>query len=84
LNYATFNFYAYLRNCTEIWTYDETYGAWIAYEIKDDAGNTIYKFSIELPTTAAIPGYDLVVFLGITAVTSVGIIYLLMKKKRQT
>jgi len=73
--------FKYLEACQEIWTYDETYGAWIAYEIKDDTGNIIYKFSIELSTLPAIPGYD-ILLLCITASGSIGIIYLLIKKKR--
>ncbi len=55
-------------------------GAWIPYEIKDDVGNTIYKFSIELSTLPAIPGYD-IILLCITASGSIGIMDLLIKKK---
>lgn len=71
----------YLEDCTETWTYDGTYGAWIAYNIEDNETNTIYEFSIELPTEAAISGYGLPLIIGITGFTSVGIIYIVMKKK---
>lgn len=71
----------YQENCTEIWTYDTTYGAWIGYEILDNETNTIYKFSIEL-AIPGIPGYELPVIFGVAAVTLIGVIFVVMKKKR--
>ncbi|MHA2430859.1 MAG: Loki-CTERM sorting domain-containing protein [Promethearchaeota archaeon] len=73
--------FTYLEDCTEIWTYDGTYGAWISYEILDNETNTIYEFSIELPTAAEIPGFELTIILSTAVVTSIGLIYVLMKKK---
>lgn len=71
----------YQENCTEIWEYDTTYGAWISYKILDNETNTIYEFSIELPAAAAIPGYELTIILGVATLTSIGLISVLMKKK---
>jgi len=83
INYAPpYGVYAFYENCTETWTYDGTYGAWIAYKIADNETNTIYEFSIELPTEAAIPGFELPLIIGITGFTSVGMIYIVMKKKK--
>ena len=72
----------YLEDCTETWTYDETYGAWIGYQIKDNETNIIYEFSIELPSTAAIPGFELPVLVGVIATCVLSIIYVSKKKKK--
>ncbi len=72
----------YLEDCTETWTYDETYGAWIGYQIKDNENNIIYEYSIDLPTTAAIPGFELQIVLSITMGITVSLIYIIMKKKQ--
>lgn len=72
----------YLEDCTETWTYDETYGAWIGYQIKDNENNVIYEFSIDLPTTAAIPGYELPIVLGIFSIATIGLIVLIKNKKK--
>ncbi|MGB5911221.1 MAG: hypothetical protein WBH31_08525 [Promethearchaeia archaeon] len=81
-DWDSFFTFQYLEDCTEIWEYDSTYGAWIGYKILDNETNTIYEFSIEL-AISEIPGFELSVFLGITAMTTVGIIYTLMKKKNK-
>ncbi|MFX1329732.1 MAG: hypothetical protein ACFE91_16510 [Promethearchaeota archaeon] len=73
--------YTYLEDCTETWTYDRTYGAWIGYEIKDDQNNTIYKFYIDLPGGAEIPGYEFAVLISVSIAAFVGLIYIAMKKK---
>ncbi|KKK40153.1 MAG: hypothetical protein Lokiarch_53660 [Candidatus Lokiarchaeum sp. GC14_75] len=72
----------YLENCTETWTYDETYGAWIGYQIKDNETNIIYEFSIELPSTAAIPGFEIPILLSISVGITISLIYVIMKKKQ--
>ncbi|MFX0019735.1 MAG: hypothetical protein ACFFAK_10525 [Promethearchaeota archaeon] len=82
INYANLNVYTYYEDCTEIWTYDGTFGAWIGYEIRDNETNTIYKFSIDLPTAAEIPGFELTIVLGTAVMTSIGLIYVLIKKKK--
>jgi hypothetical protein len=74
--------HTYLEDCTETWTYDETYGAWIGYKIQDNATNTIYEFSIELPTAAAIPGFELPILLGVSISATIGLIYVIIKRKR--
>lgn len=71
--------FQYLENCTEIWTYDRTYGAWIGYKILDDTNTKIYEFSIEL---GGIPGFDFSITLGVTLAGAIGIIFVLMKKKK--
>jgi len=73
--------FQYLENCTEIWTYDTTYGAWIGYKILDNETNTIYEFSIEL-TIPGIPGYEVPMILGVATVTIIGVLFVVMKKKR--
>jgi len=78
-SFPAMTFYAYLENCTETWTWDETFGAFIGYKLQDDAGNTIYEFEIELP---GIPGYEISMLLGITAVSIIGMIYIVIRKKR--
>jgi len=82
VNYLTLDFYAYLENCTETWTYDTTYGAWIGYNIKDNEGNVIYEFSIELPSGAEIAGYELPIVIGVASIGIISLIFIVMKKKR--
>jgi hypothetical protein len=73
--------FTYYEDCTEIWTYDTTYGAWIGYKILDNETNTIYEFSIELPAIAEIPGFELITFAGVTLAGIIGLIYVARKKK---
>ena len=74
--------FQYLEDCTETWTYDATYGAWIGYKIQDNETNTIYEFSIELPTTPAIPGFEITILLGVSMGMTVILIFVIMKKKK--
>ena len=74
--------FQYLANCTETWTYDATYGAWIGYKIEANA-TTIYEFSVELPALPGIPGYEIPILMGITGFSAVGLIYLVMKKRNK-
>ncbi|MFX1454438.1 MAG: hypothetical protein ACFFDB_03600 [Promethearchaeota archaeon] len=74
--------YQYLEDCTETWTYDETFGAWISYKIQDNESNTIYEFSIDLTTAAQIPGFELPIILSVSISLTVGLIYIIIKKKR--
>ena len=74
--------FQYLEDCTETWTYDTTYGAWIGYKIQDDRSNTIYEFSIELPTEAEIPGFEIPLLLGVTMGMMVVLIFVIMKKRK--
>ncbi|MFO7796968.1 MAG: hypothetical protein ACQERB_16950 [Promethearchaeati archaeon] len=68
----------YLEDGSETWSYSSN-GALISYELKDSEGTTAYKFELELPE---IPGYELTIFLGITAISMIGIITLVKKKKQ--
>ena len=79
---AFFYGHTYLEDCTEIWSYDATYGAWIGYKIQDNETNTIYEFSIELPTGAEIPGFELPVLLGASMGMTVVLIFVIMKKRK--
>jgi hypothetical protein len=72
--------FQYLANCTETWTYDTTYGAWIGYKIVAN-DTTIYEFSVELPALPGIPGFEMAILLGTTGFSAIGLIYLVMKKK---
>ncbi len=83
MNDFSFDFtFQYHEDCTEIWTYDTTYGAWIGYKIQDNRTNTIYEFSIELPTTPEIPGFELFVLLGVSTGTMMVLIFAIMKKRK--
>ena len=82
-NDFSFDFsFQYLENCTETWSYDATYGAWIGYKIQDNETSTIYEFSIELPTSAEIPGFELSVLLGASMGIMVVLIFVIMKKRK--
>jgi hypothetical protein len=72
----------YYEDCTETWTYGETYGAWIGYKIEDNESNVIYEFSIDLPTSVKIPGFEVSIVLGVSICTLIGLIYIKMKKKK--
>ncbi len=72
-----------LQDCTETWTYDSTYGAFIGYKLVNSTGTTVYEFKIELSTEAAIPGFELTIILGISGFTCVTIIYIVIKKKEK-
>ena len=72
----------YLQDCTEIWTFDETYGAFIGYKIVNATNTVIYEFSIELPGGTEIPGYELPIIIGVTSVGMISLIFIIMKKKR--
>ena len=74
--------HTYLEDCTETWTYDATYGAWIGYKIQDNETNTIYEFSIELPAAPAIPGFEIPILLGVSMGMTVILIYAIMKKRK--
>ncbi|MFX1446733.1 MAG: hypothetical protein ACFFCG_01190 [Promethearchaeota archaeon] len=75
----TLAFFTYYHNCTETWTWDGTFGAWIGYKIEANS-TVIYEFSVELPTAAAIPGFELSVLLGISMGMTVVLIFVIMKK----
>jgi len=72
----------YLEDCTETWTYDSTYGAWIGYKIQDNETNTIYEYSIELATAAEIPGFEISLLLGASMGMMVVLIFVMMKKRK--
>lgn len=81
-DYVNAKYYVYYQACTETWTYDETYGAWIGYKLQDNADNVIYEFSIELPSGAVIPGYELLIITGVSAIGIISLTYATIKKKR--
>jgi len=74
--------FQYLEDCTETWTYDATYGAWIGYKIQDNETKKIYEFSIELPTAPEIPGFETPILLGVSMGMTVILIYAIMKKRK--
>jgi hypothetical protein len=82
-NFSFFlNLFQYQEDCTEIWTYDETYGAYLGYKIVDNETNVIYEYSWEAPSGAAISGYHLPIVIGIASIGIVSLIFIVMKKKR--
>lgn len=74
--------YTYNEDCTEIWTYDTLYGAWIGYKIEDDQHNKIYEFFFDISGGAEIPGYELPIIIGVASISIVGIIFIVIKKKK--
>lgn len=75
--------YQYLENCTETWTFDETYGAWIGYKLQDNETNTIYEFNIGLPASAGIPGFELPIVIGAIAIGIISVIVTRIRKRRE-
>lgn len=73
--------FQYQANCTETWSYDGTYGAWIGYKLQANS-TTIYEFSIELPTAPEIPGFELPVLLGASMGMMVVLIFVIKKKRK--
>lgn len=69
----------YQENCTETWTYFDN-GALIGYSLVNNESKTVYEFRIVLPG-AEIPGYEFSIFIGVSAITMIGLVYY-MKKKR--
>jgi hypothetical protein len=81
-NYSFFlNLFQYQEDCTEIWTYDETYGAYLGYKILDNESNVIYEYSWE-PPSGGISGYDLPIVIGIGSIGIISLIFIVMRKKR--
>ncbi|MFW9938801.1 MAG: hypothetical protein ACFFD5_14225 [Candidatus Thorarchaeota archaeon] len=78
-SWSAATYYQYLENCTETWIFDETYGAFIGYKLQDNESNVIYEFAWLAP---GIPGFELTIFLGITAISVIGLIYTMMRKKK--
>ena len=73
----------FLTDYTAIFTFDSKYGIYHSFRLLDDEDNVIYELDskITLPTKAAIPGYELAVFLGITSFAIICVIYIYTKKK---
>jgi len=69
----------YQQNCTETWTYYDN-GALVGYSLVNNTGTTVYEYSIVLPG-AEIPGYDLSIFIGISTITMIGLVYYVKKKR---
>ena len=62
-----------------VWTWD-TDGVYQGSEAIVD-GDTIYEIALKKSFLERIPGYELPILLGITAMSTVGLIYIIMKKK---
>ncbi|MFW9828651.1 MAG: hypothetical protein ACFFEY_13750 [Candidatus Thorarchaeota archaeon] len=80
--WSFFYSFQYLENCTEIWTYDGTYGAYIGYKILDDTETVIYEYNIELPGLPGIPGFEFSIILGVSLLSIIGLIFVITRKKR--
>jgi len=74
--------YKYNENCTEIWTWDTTFGAWIGYKILDNSSNVIYEFQIELPLLPMIPGFEVSLLLVSSSIGTIGLIFFILKRKK--
>lgn len=59
-------------------TYSTDNGVMTKFQITQD-GEDIYMF--ELLTGFQIPGYELAILLGVTAISTIGLIYIMMRKK---
>jgi hypothetical protein len=71
--------FTYNEDCTESWTYYDN-GALIAYSLVNNESKVVYQYSIVLPG-AAIPGYELSLFIGVSVITMI-VLVLYMKRKR--
>jgi hypothetical protein len=75
-----FTTFTYLEDCTESWIYYDN-GALIGYSLVNNESKVVYQYSIVLPGSEGIPGYELSIFIGVSVVTMIGLI-LYMKRKR--
>lgn len=80
-DWHSFYTFQYLANCTETWTYDSTFGAWIGYKIQANS-TTIYEFSIELPTVAEFPLEIIYIIIGIVAVIGIILVIIILKRRK--
>jgi hypothetical protein len=75
-----FTAFVYQEDCTESWSYYDN-GALIAYSLVNNESQVVYQYSIVLPGTNEIPGYEMAIFIGISAITMIGLV-LYVKRKR--
>ena len=75
-----FTAFVYQEDCTESWSYYDN-GALIAYSLTNNESQVVYQYSIVLPGTNEIPGYEMAIFIGISAITMIGLV-LYVKRKR--
>lgn len=66
-------------DCIETWSYNEN-GVLTSYEIVNNNDTTVYKFEIQNEGTTGIPGYNISIFLGIFALSFIGLIIFLRRK----
>ncbi|MHA1147850.1 MAG: hypothetical protein ACTSR8_06355 [Promethearchaeota archaeon] len=59
-----------------IWTYDSNTGALISFQIADNDNNILYQQSL-----ASIAGYDLPLFIALSSIASLSIIYIFHRKR---
>jgi hypothetical protein len=78
-SWSAYTYYPYLEDCKETWIFDETYGSFIGYKLEDNESSVIYEFAWLAP---GIPGYEFTIFLGITTVSVIGLIYTMMRKRK--
>ncbi len=73
----------FITDYTAIFTFDSKFGIYNGFRLLDDEENVIYELEskITVPTKAAILGYELAVFLGITSFAIICLIYIYTKKK---
>lgn len=73
----------FITDYTAIFTFHSKYGICKGFKLLDDENNVIYELEnkMTVPTKAAILGYNLAVFLGITSFAIICLIYIYTKKK---
>jgi len=59
-----------------IYTYDKSTGFLSSYVIKNEAGEVIYQIG----ATGLISGYEIQLFIGITCISTIGIVYFIIRK----
>jgi hypothetical protein len=72
----------FINDYTATWEFDNVYGAFIRYTLKDNESKVIYEFKVQLPEKGLIPGFQIPLFLGVSLASIITVVYIIMKKKR--
>ncbi|MFX1315173.1 MAG: hypothetical protein ACFE9T_04870, partial [Promethearchaeota archaeon] len=71
----------YYEDCTESWRYSSKYGTFLGYKLVHNNGTVAYESALVTPSAEEIPGFGLLVLIGVSISTIVCVIYILMKKR---
>ncbi len=71
----------YYVDCTETWRYSSQYGTFLGYKLVHNNGTTAYETELEV-AEAIIPGFELPIVIGVSMGLTIGLIFVIMKKKK--